>query len=413
MSSPVRLPQPINIQSLALPSVPENVFNDCVVSFSAGNFQLYWNNAPNVGWKEQGQLFVRNPGISPPPADALFKLAHAGMGLGLAYKLRAMSDSVKDIYTDGQNFYGNPGNNNTDTSQRALFLGVAVVPGSTSQLNLRLQFNAAKKNKVVEVNISQGVGAVTGATPGAGTQWAMAFTQFGREAWQVMLNDPANKAAAIACCMGAAQPSSSPYFAQAGFPVACSASFNPDSCSLMMQDKCSAVGFGPKGEGKMCTDWCTSNGDQCMQALGVWCAKNPKDAACACVDSPANTAWVAYRNRLCPPDKPCNIAKLTPTCFFPPCYNSIVGSSIVKSPGKCPDNIVNYQQCINQVQADGSKNTIQAENKCQIILAGAGGDDGSMPSWVPAVVGICAGLTAIVVLIMLMTLRKRKRRAKD
>ncbi len=162
--------------------------------------------------------------------------------------------------------------------------------------------------------------------------------------WNVLMGSSDN----VGYCCGQV----SDFDSYPGLGAACTnvgATKDSQKCKDSLGASCSVKGFKDKD----CQTWCAANPTICYPYLKDWCAKNPKDPACACFDTDGWKKWSDQMLPICNENPVCkqNISVFTPGCYYPACLAS--GLSAVSQNGvACPNNVNTYNSCLNQVEVN-------------------------------------------------------------
>jgi hypothetical protein len=338
------------------------LYSGCVVMFSCEGKVMYWENTRRWGEKEQGALCVRGAtASSATSADSQFQLVGASPG----YRLVPLNDQVKNLYfrDKAKAIFGNPDDENTETSRRAMLTVSAAASGAPDlpasfpaslrarTVVARVQYRHYKRDENFELSFDGSDPSdpkfVKCVPVGQGKNWSMTFLTLTAACWLVLLKDPANGKMPAVCGLPSNHAEAAKYMSLPGFAQACE-NVDAPTRETGFTTYCKTRGLKA---GTMCYDLCLRYPNACQSILGAWCAASPdnmREPLCSCDEN--NPQWVAIKKALCPDPAKCRVAKLQSQCFFMPCYTSEVGRAFSTAAGaNCPPVSYTYQKCVQNL----------------------------------------------------------------
>lgn len=237
---------------------------------------------------------------------------------------------------------------NWDRCQFQMNVADSAVVWGIRRLHVKLEYNYDKviyKLRTANDTSSSQLGA-SDKGEGASDTYIVRFVTLTPAVWNILMGSSDN----VGYCCG----SVSDFDSYPGLAAACTnvgATKDSQKCKDSLGASCSVKGF----KDKECQTWCAANPTICYPYLKEWCAKNPKDPACACFDTDGWKKWSDQMLPICNENPVCkqNISVFTPGCYYPACLAS--GLSAVSQNGTpCPNNVNTYNSCLNQVEVNSN-----------------------------------------------------------
>ncbi len=335
------------------------LLKDCVVTFSwfEGKDEYYLEYVPSGGPDNQGYI-QREKDRNFGSTSTNFKLGYADNSDNLQHPGYVIMPVIKpDVHLRMKQDQG---------WQITTFGGAAAWDRSNYQINvsdpLKVTGSTGLKYTFMQVTINHFHDkidyklVVGGNNLGAGdkgtgdpSKFIMRFVTVNNDVWDLLLTDAAAKAY---CCSPLSDIS-----LYTGLKEACGragATQDSDTCKNSMGQTCAAKGFDDSG----CQTWCVDNPTLCRPYLEKWCQdkKNSGKGVCACFDT---AGWTKYSDKLsptCQANAVCNLSgNLTgfqAACYYPPCLASGM-ANVALNDVPCPNNVVDYNQCLIKVAAEG------------------------------------------------------------